>query len=327
MNSKDRDCSLDTVGGVMILYMIFMHCCQFAEMMDWEVMKHLQTIFVGFMAWFFFKSGMFHHEGQGAQSIMKRMLPKLLRPYVAFSVVGYFVYCVVLWSRGDRDFIHYTLSIAKSIVLTGSYGGALPLWFLVTLFLVKTFSPVIVGKCKLGGVIACGLIGCCCSYVEIGQLKLQPYYFFSFFPAMFFYGLGHFLKVKQYGKLAFVLSVAVFVASFAYPSTVDFRVNHLSVGAYPLFLIYSLAAIVVFNNAAKSLGQSLWPFTQIGRQSMFWYCAHWPLLLLINLLFRNMFPSLPGLPLLVGTFAALLILLVILRPLAYTSRTKNLLGL
>lgn len=327
MNSKDRDCSLDTVGGVMILYMIFMHCCQFAEMMDWEVMKHLQTIFVGFMAWFFFKSGMFHHEGQGAQSIMKRMLPKLLRPYVAFSVVGYFVYCVVLWSRGDRDFIHYTLSIAKSIVLTGSYGGALPLWFLVTLFLVKTFSPVIVGKCKLGGVIACGLIGCCCSYVEIGQLKLQPYYFFSFFPAMFFYGLGHFLKVKQYGKLAFVLSVAVFVASFAYPSTVDFRVNHLSVGAYPLFLIYSLAAIVVFNNAAKSLGQSLWPLTQIGRQSMFWYCAHWPLLLLINLLFRNMFPSLPGLPLLVGTFAALLILLVILRPLAYTSRTKNLLGL
>lgn len=311
----------------MILYMIFMHCCQFAEMMDWEVMKHLQTIFVGFMAWFFFKSGMFHHEGQGAQSIMKRMLPKLLRPYVAFSVVGYFVYCVVLWSRGDRDFIHYTLSIAKSIVLTGSYGGALPLWFLVTLFLVKTFSPVIVGKCKLGGVIACGLIGCCCSYVEIGQLKLQPYYFFSFFPAMFFYGLGHFLKVKQYGKLAFVLSVAVFVASFAYPSTVDFRVNHLSVGAYPLFLIYSLAAIVVFNNAAKSLGQSLWPLTQIGRQSMFWYCAHWPLLLLINLLFRNMFPSLPGLPLLVGTFAALLILLVILRPLAYTSRTKNLLGL
>lgn len=327
MNSKDRDCSLDTVGGVMILYMIFMHCCQFAEMMDWEVMKHLQTIFVGFMAWFFFKSGMFHHEGQGAQSIMKRMLPKLLRPYVAFSVVGYFVYCVVLWSLGDRDFIHYTLSIAKSIVLTGSYGGALPLWFLVTLFLVKTFSPVIVGKCKLGGVIACGLIGCCCSYVEIGQLKLQPYYFFSFFPAMFFYGLGHFLKVKQYGKLAFVLSVAVFVASFAYPSTVDFRVNHLSVGAYPLFLIYSLAAIVVFNNAAKSLGQSLWPLTQIGRQSMFWYCAHWPLLLLINLLFRNMFPSLPGLPLLVGTFAALLILLVILRPLAYTSRTKNLLGL
>lgn len=327
MNSKDRDCSLDTVGGVMILYMIFMHCCQFAEMMDWEVMKHLQTIFVGFMAWFFFKSGMFHHEGQGTQSVMKRMLPKLQRPYVAFSVVGYFVYCVVLWSRGDRDFIHYTLSIAKSIVLTGSYGGAMPLWFLVTLFLVKTFSPLVVDKCKLGGVIACGLIGCCCSYVEIGQLKLQPYYFFSFFPAMFFYGLGHFLKVKQYGKLAFVLSVAVFVASFAYPSTVDFRVNHLTVGFYPLFLLYSLAAIVVFNNAAKTLGCSLWPFTQIGRQSMFWYCAHWPLLLIINLLFRNMFHSLFGLPLLLATFSALIVLLAAIRPLAYIPRLKRLLGL
>lgn len=327
MNPKDRDCSLDTVGGVMILYMIFMHCSQFTEMMDWEVMKHLQTIFVGFMAWFFFKSGMFHREGQNVREVATRTLPKLLRPYVAFSVAGYFVYCVVLWSRGDRDLVHYTLSIAKSILLTGSYGGALPLWFLVTLFLVKTFSPVIVDKCKLGGVMACGLIGCACAYVESEHLKLQPYYVFNFFPAMFFYGLGYILKGKQYGKWVLGFSAVVFIASFAYPSTVDFRVNHLSVGAYPLFLIYSLAAIVVFNNAAKALGQSLWPFTQIGRQSMFWYCAHWPLLLLINLLFRNMFPSLPGLPLLVGTFAALLILLVILRPLAYTSRTKNLLGL
>ena len=326
-NGDTRDTTLDTVGGMMVLYMIFMHCCQFTEMMDWEVMKHLQTIFVGFMAWFFFKSGMFHHEGQGAQSVMKRTLPKLLRPYVAFSVVGYFVYCVVLWSRGDRDLIHYTLSIAKSIVLTGSFGGAMPLWFLVTLFLVKTFSPLVVGKCKLGGVIACGLIGWCCSYVESGQLKLQPYYVFNFFPAMFFYGLGYILKGKQYGKLVFVLSAAVFVASFAYPSMVDFRVNHLTVGSYPLFLLYSLAAIVVFNNVAKALCRSLWPFTQIGRQSMFWYCAHWPLLLIINLLFRNMFHSLFGLPLLLATFSALIVLLAAIRPLTYIPRLKRLLGL
>ena len=327
MNPKDRDCSLDTVGGVMILYMIFMHCCQFAGMMDWEVEQFLAVAFNCFMAWFFFKSGMFHREGQGVQSVMKRTLPKLLRPYVAFSVVGYFVYCVVLWSRSDRDLVHYTLSIAKSILLTGSYGGALPLWFLVTLFLVKTFSPVIVDKCKLGGVMACGLIGCACAYVESEHLKLQPYYVFNFFPAMFFYGLGYILKGKQYGKWVLGFSAVVFIASFAYPSTVDFRVNLLSVGAYPLFLLYSLAAIVVFNNAAKALGRGLWPFTQIGRQSMYWYCAHWPLLLVINLSFRDMFTSLSGLPLLVGTFAALLILLVILRPLAYTSRTKNLLGL
>ena len=133
--------------------------------------------------------------------------------------------------------------------------------------------------------------------------------------------------MKQYGKLAFVLSVAVFVASFAYPSTVDFRVNHLTVGFYPLFLLYSLAAIVVFNNAAKTLGCSLWPFTQIGRQSMFWYCAHWPLLLIINLLFRNMFHSLFGLPLLLATFSALIVLLAAIRPLAYIPRLKRLLGL
>lgn len=327
MNTKERDCSLDTVGGVMILYMIFMHCCQFAGMMDWEVEQFLAVAFNCFMAWFFFKSGMFHREGQNVREVATRTLPKLLRPYVAFSVAGYFVYCVVLWSRGDCDLIHYTLSIVKSILFTGSFGGAMPLWFLVTLFLVKTFSPLVVGKCKLGGVIACGLIGCACAYVESVLLKLQPYYFFSFFPAMFFYGLGYFLKGKQYGKWAFVLSAAVFVASFAYPSTVDFRVNHLTAGSYPLFLLYSLAAIVVFNNAAKTLCRSLWPFTQIGRQSMYWYCAHWPLLLVINLSFRDMFTSLSGLPLLLATFSTLIALLAAIRPLAYLPRLKGLLGL
>ena len=327
MNSKERDSSLDTVGGVMILYMIFMHCCQFAGMMEWEVERFLSVAFSCFMAWFFFKSGVFHREGQGVQSAVKGVLPKLLRPYVAFSIVGYAVYCVVLWARGDRDLVHYTLSIAKGILLAGSYGGALHLWFLVTLFAVKVFSPIIVDKCKLVGVIACGLIGCACAYVGAGQLKLQPYYAFSFFPAMFFYGLGHTLKERQYGKWAAGLSAAVFVASFAYPSMVDFRVNHLTSGAYPLFLLYSLAGIVVFNNTAKAIGRGLWPFTQVGRQSMYWYCAHWPLLLIINLLFRNIFPSLLGLPLLLATFSALVASLVAIRPLAYIPRLKGLLGL
>ena len=81
------------------------------------------------------------------------------------------------------------------------------------------------------------------------------------------------------------------------------------------------------NLTDTALGRGLWPFTQIGRQSMYWYCAHWPLLQVINLSFRDMFPSLSGLPLLLATFSTLIALLAAIRPLAYLPRLKGLLGL
>lgn len=326
MSLEERDYSLDTVGGAMIVYMLFMHCCQFTDMMDWKGMECLQTIFVGFMAWFFFKSGMFYNPTQNVKDVLHRTGPKLLRPYVAFSIIGYFVYCIVLWNRGDADWKHYTFSIVKNILFTGSFGGAMPLWFLVTLFSVKLLSPIIVGKYRYGGGI-CGLIGLGCSYISGNLIDLQPYYIFNFFPAMFFYWLGSILKERQYDKRVLFLSAMVFLALFAYPSHVDFRVNHLNEGLYLLFLLHSTAAIVVFNNVAKMFGRKQGFLTKIGRQSMYWYCAHWSLLLIINLLLSNMIPSLSGYFLLFLTFTILVILLYIMKPVFYSLRVKILMGL
>ena len=54
---KERDNSIDAVAGIMILYTILMHLGatnEFGEFVD-----SLHYVFFCFMAWFFFKAGLF----------------------------------------------------------------------------------------------------------------------------------------------------------------------------------------------------------------------------------------------------------------------------
>lgn len=57
---KQRLTYLDMVSGIMIIYMIFMHCCQFTHITGTTFFKRLSVVFICFMIWFFFKSDMFY---------------------------------------------------------------------------------------------------------------------------------------------------------------------------------------------------------------------------------------------------------------------------
>lgn len=323
-----RDNSIDTVGGLMVLYMIFGHCYNL-DLTDWNFRYFLALTFYCFMPWFFFKSGMYHRDGLTVNETWKKTFPKLCRPYVAFSIIGFIPFLGKQWMVGDVDCVHYILSQVKEIILHSAHGGAAHLWFLVTLLLVKSFSPLVLNKLNRGGWIACGIIGWTFSWVNdnLVELSFVPEYLMNLFPGMFFYGLGYTMRTRQYDKHIFWLSIAIFLLAYIYPSNLSFKANRMLWGSYPLFLIYASAAIVMFNNLAKIIGRNVWLLTSMGRDSMYWYCAHWMLLLVIRFVFDRFFPLLDGLSGVLLTFITLMFLLAIMRPVAYSAHIKKLLGL
>lgn len=323
-----RSIYLDSIGGLMILYMIFMHCCQFAHIMDTSLCRSLSVVFCCFMAWFFFKSGMFHNTNRDIRGSLQNCMTKFLRPYAALMLIGYIGHVLSLIYQHDYNWTHYLLSPIKECVLGGGvHSWALPLWFLVTLFGVKIVAVWILGKNKWGGVLICGLIGWILAIVGSHYKELRPYYMVNLFPALFFYGLGAKMKEMQFRRSVFLIALIAMAASFVFPSIVDFRTNRVMGGYYALWLIYALAGIIVFNNLAKRINKSIWPITNIGRNSMYWFLIHWVVLKTVSPILRNSYPELIGLPLAVALFAILMAVMMVMYPAVYCTRLKGSLGL
>ena len=325
MESKFRLFYLDTVGGLMIVYMIFMHCCQFTGMTDTFFFRKFSIVFNCFMAWFFFKSGMFHKANLAVRDAAKHALQKLLRPYLAFMIIGFVFYCVFLYLQGDMNWIHYTLSPIKVSLVNGAHAWALPLWFLVTLFLVKSLSPLCVYNFSRWGWIY-AVVGLIAAYVSAHFFELRPYYLVNIFPAMSFYGLGYVLKEKQFHKGLFLCSIVVLIFSFVCPVGGDFRTNQTA-GSYLLWLLYEFAGIVCFNNIFKKVHIQIFPFTQIGEHSMYWFLAHWFLLQIISSTMRLLGMEMQGVKSLILVFSILMILLTTLFPVVYYTRLRKFVGL
>ena len=290
---------------------MFTHCAQFTGTFDTKICQTLSIAFSCFMPWFFFKSGMLHKDLPSPKDEFRYTLKKLWRPYVLFWCIGFVIHDLILYIDGDKYWVHYLLSPIKQTIWDGgTNNGELPMWFLVTLFGVRVLSTV-VKSIGGGGWIACGIIGfALCAFNEGGSIR--PFYVVNFFPAMFFYGMGSYMKERQFGRLPLITSVIIFAASFIYPSVVDFRVNMPTIGTVPLWYIYAPAGIIIFNNIFKN-SRNVWPFTQIGRSSMFWFLAHWPVLKIIHFLFEDKIQG--GTALATACyFASLITILILIKP-------------
>lgn len=308
---------LDTIAGVLIIYMIFMHCCQLTHMTNSLLYKEwLSIIFSCFMGWFFYKSGMFHKEHATVKSIFLHTFKKLWRPYILFWFIGFFLNALCLYWDGDTDWTRYILSPIKQTIWDGgTNAGVLPMWFLVTLLLVRSFSSITLKFFRGYGWIFCGIIGVllCLVHSQYEYGFLHPYYVMNFFPATFFYGLGYYMKNKQFELDVFIMALFLYLISFIYPSTVDFRVNIMKTGSLPLWYLYAPAAIIVFNFLAHKIKTNVYPFTVIGRDSMYWFLFHWPVLVIVNRLIIN-YTSFSGWLLLLFVFLSVIIVLTVVRP-------------
>lgn len=281
---NQRKTYLDTVAGILLVYMMFTHCAQFTGTFDTKICQTLSIAFSCFMPWFFFKSGMLHKDLPSPKDEFRYTLKKLWRPYVLFWCIGFVIHDLILYIDGDKYWVHYLLSPIKQTIWDGgTNNGELAMWFLSTFFCVRVLSISI--KTISGGWIACGVIGfVLCMFNKNGII--HPYYVANFFPAMFFYGMGYYMKERQFCKSILIWAIVIFIVSFIFPSVVDFRTNSMAIGQIPLWYIYAPAGIIIFNNIFKNTF-TIWPFTTIGKNAMYCFLVHWPILKIIHILFEG----------------------------------------
>src|SRR5574344_312877 len=81
-----RNQGLDTIAGLLIIYMIFGHCSQLADCRENIIYVYANRLFYFFMAWFFYKSGMFHNNAKSIE--IKKTALRLLKPYAIYTIMG-----------------------------------------------------------------------------------------------------------------------------------------------------------------------------------------------------------------------------------------------
>lgn len=265
---------IDQIAGLLIVYMIVYHALQFCDM--WQVVNsHGMQLLAFFMFWFFYKSGMFARE-KSCREILIWGGQKLMVPFVAFSVIGHFVECVHKVGIGELGWADMIWSPLKCLLAIGAVGGNLPLWFLPSLLAVQLLYALLHRKLCDDWI---GILGFVVAYLTFLMEWHKPLYVGNIALGLFAYSMGHRLKDKQYEFSLFLLSLVTYVTAFAIQSSfIDFRMNDLVSGYYPLAVLFGLSGCILINNLFRKFSLRLKLLEYIGFRSMRYYVMHWIIL-------------------------------------------------
>ena len=131
---------IDVVAGGMIAWMILVHCAFFSHF-RLHFLKYLGF----FMPWFFYKSGMFFTV-KDQTLLLKKDTSKLLRYFVAYSLVGWLIWCICGMMDGSLTLNGIAVRTVNDIFRVGNIVGNGALWFLLSLFVVRQLANWILNK-------------------------------------------------------------------------------------------------------------------------------------------------------------------------------------
>lgn len=305
MAEKRRIDYIDAASGFFILWMINLHLA------DWNwVTKNsqcwipvLDKIIVPFMPWFFYKAGMLYKR-QNAECLLAKIQydsKKLLIPFLLYSLIGHLIYCIRLYFEFHSTNINeYVIDPFVSIFIRGALNGNFALWFLVSLFVVKTSFNFLINKLIHPTLLLVFYVIIFLSYNLLNEQMVLPVlpgkentcipiWVGNISLGGVFFSLGYMFRNLQFKKMLIVISLIFSCAYYYMPITgCDFRVGIIDISILPLWIIYVLSSIIVFNNIFKRSPYH-WPLLQIvGKNAMCLYVFHWPLLTVSRLLFYTM---------------------------------------
>ena len=275
-----RDKSMTNVAGLMIIVMILHHLAFVS------LVKVTDYVFIFFMAWFLFKSGMFAEKDRQKKisNFILYIFKKLLLPYVILIVTSLIIgilleYCYSGYFNlgGDLKGCLYEILNLGTIVWNGS------LWFLLTLFLVK-----IVSKICDGGIwrhVCICLLGLFISYLLYKMPYSLPLYLGNTALGLFFYHLGYLLRKRQYGRWQWCVSCIGYVLILCF-FDVDFDFWSNKANPYQITIVALIAGCVAINNVFKKFVFLQNRFLKyVGDNAMPFYTIHG--ILLYVLLYLN----------------------------------------
>ena len=266
---------LDILCGVMIMNIILAHICAYLRLFD--ILDHL---FFFCLPWFFFKGGMFFHFSSNWRKRLVNDSRRLLIPFLFFGLIGLF-YAVILHLFAEGPEVQGLWSHVKTLSLYGTFPNSYHLWFLFTLFLVRTVADRIWEKVNTWLVI---LVCVALTSLSFFTRHSYPLYAFNGLDALFFFVLGGVLRDIQYKPKVVATSAVVLLIILCFcPTKLDMMMNNVLYGFYPLWYPFSLAGVICVNTAGKwlyshvilphALQSVTGTFMYVGKRSMLFYVA------------------------------------------------------
>ena len=296
LTSTTRDTSLDCVGGIMTLSVIISHCLAFDPALETSLAGKLlyDGCFLCMIPWFFFKGGMFFSNGPIAKTLLNG-LSRLMLPYVAISLLSLIVFCAMKGllegTEGLRSFCN---SITDPLKRTGAVFVNTPLWFLLSLFLVRLFFAL---SQSWGIPNLITLIVSFTSSYFLYRINLPiGSYFENIALGLSYFTAGNMMKDRQYHDSFFLLSIAFCLVFIIYSLATDSVSGVFMHNSYtPFFLtnVYSFLGCCLFNNLFKRYSHINAPMlAKIGKASMSYYVFHYLIIgILVYLNMRYFFLS------------------------------------
>ena len=264
-----RDTSVTNVAGLMIIVMILHHLAFV------PIVKVTDYVFVFFMAWFFFKSGMYSNSGRkkNFRDVLSHLFRKLFVPYLILNIVSILFGVMLEYSySGYINVIGDLKGNLLTIVRTGSALWNGSLWFLLTLFIVRVIS-----KMGGGGKLITRWLCVCSLIIAYGLYKIPitlPWYLGNTALGLFFYNLGCLLKESQYGRWQMFISSTIYVLILClFDVQFDFWSNQTN--SYPIAIVVLIAGCIAVNNVFKmcKFFQNR-VFQYVGENAMPFYIIH-----------------------------------------------------
>lgn len=277
-----RKVYIDEIAGILIFVMVMVHITARADIFGLN--HRLLILFYYFMPWFYFKSGFLSKNINSNVPIIKNAAHKLLVPYLKYMCYG----CIIgLLLNPSCSFF---LECAHSLALSATCSGNIPLWFLLSLFIVKILAPCIFrfasryeGASKFFFVIVlCVILITIANFTRDNILGKFQWLSHNMLGLVYYIIGVIYQKVKNNKgiiSLILVLSIVlVCINYFLLPSFVHMKSNFLECGNYYLWCFSSAGACILFESFMRHKNSGCKLFQLLGRNAMIILCTHWIIL-------------------------------------------------
>lgn len=227
-----------------------------------------------YMAYFFFKAGIFYHPDKTIKEICINSAKRLLVPFLIFSIIGYTCFGARMVGFSVQDFRYWWWPI-RQIFAIGRVEGNGPLWFLLSLFFVRVIFQMTQNK-RWAQIV---LIICCVVISFIGNyFSIRPRTISNVALGIVFYGAGALLRDIQYCKWVGLTGIGLWFIAYAFMSVfgcqlIDFSFNTTVLGYHPIWLFNSILACISVNYIFRNIPNARM-FSWLGKNSMPFLCVH-----------------------------------------------------
>lgn len=283
---QSRVVHYDVLCGVMLLFMMHHHACGMCGLSDAPIHLIPYKVLYFYIAYFFFKAGCFYHPDKNLKQVFLDSCKRLLVPYVLFSALGY----VIFGATDPITTLHYWWSPMRQVLTIGRVEGNGPLWFLLSLFIVRVLYQTS-GNTQwkqISWIIIGAIIGIVGNYYGV-----RPRTISNVGLGIFFYGFGYLMRDFQYnkriGNIFLVSFVLLYIAMFIWGwQLVDFSFNITEFGFHPIWLASCAVACIALNYLLRNYSWQYSPLAWIGKHSMPFLCIH---AMIYELLHLYVYPS------------------------------------